>query len=225
MMTFAEYNARLCNKDLQEYFQYLLLERLESPQDETVKDTIAELQGVVLPGNLNGKTIIELREQSKVAADLAEQGKIDESVAMLQRILAIYPEHYSAFYTLGIISFEQGNFADALDCFKHAFESNPFFVDALLRIFDCSICLGDTSEVQELLNKALDLQSSDPELLETKQHLESGTYPERLAKYIKIKEIAPETKECEIKQELLALKAMLESGASDEALEKIKAMV
>jgi len=218
MMTFAEYNARLCDKDLLEYFQYLLMERVESPKDETIKDIIAELQGVVIPNRLSGKTVIELRQQNKLAASLAEQGKIDESVALIQRILAIYSEHYFAFYTLGIISFEQGNFSDAFDCFKHAFDNNNFFVDALLRIFDCSVCLGDTGEVAELLNKALDLQPNDPELLETKRHLESGTYPERLAKYIR----TPEEKENGLKQELLKLKEMLEKGNSSQALEKIK---
>ncbi len=221
MMTFAEYNARLCDKDLQEYFQYLLLERLEKPQDETVKDIIAELQGIVMHGRLNGKTVIELREQNKVAADLAEQGKIEESTALIQQILAVYPEHYCAFYTLGVISFGQGNFSESLDCFKQAFENNPFFIDAVLRIFDCSVCLGSMSGMSDLLNKALTLQPNDPELLETKRHLENGTYPERLAKYIN----PPEAKKPELKQELLKLKEMLESGNSKEALEKLKALV
>jgi len=221
MMTFAEYNARLCDKDLQEYFQYLLMERVERPQDEAIKDVIAELQGLVLPGRLKGKMVIELREQNKVAEDLAERGKIDESVAMLQRILAVYSEHYSVFYTLGIISFEQGNVAEALDCFRHAFDNNPFFVDALLRIFDCSVCLGNTSEVGELVSKALSLQPSDPELLETKRYLENGTYPERLAKHIK----APGAEESDLKDELLKLKAMLENGNPGEALDKIRTLV
>ncbi|MCL2101509.1 MAG: tetratricopeptide repeat protein [Fibromonadales bacterium] len=221
MMTFAEYNARLCDKDLQEYFQYLLLERAEKPEDETIKETIAELQGMVLQGSLSGKAVIDLREQSKVAADLAEQGEIEESIAKVQQILEIYPEHYSAFYTLGVISFEQGNFAEALDCFKHAFENNSFFVDAILRIFDCSVCLGDTSGVNELLSKALTFLPNDPELLETKQHLESGTYPERLAKYIEV----PAAKEDGVNPELLKVKEMLESGNLDEALEKLKELV
>ena len=221
IVTFAQYNARLCDKDLQEYFQHLLLERLEKPKDETVKDIIAELQGIVIHGHLNGKTVIDLREQNKIAADLAEQGKIEESVALIQQILAIYPEHYSAFYTLGVISFEQGNFSEAFDCFKHAFVNNPFFVDAILRIFDCSVCLGNKSETSEFLNKALTLQPNDPELLETKRHLENGTYPERLTKYM----ASPEAKKNELKKELLKLKEMLESGNSKAALERLKTLV
>ena len=217
-MNSAEYDARLCNEDLQEYFQYLLLERPEKPQEETIKDIIAELQGIVFPSRLGGKTVIELRRQNKMAIDLAEQGKIEESIAAIRQILAVYPEHYSAYYTLGSISFEQGNFAEAFDCFRQAFEYNPFFVDAILRIFDCSICLGDTSDVGGLLNKALTLQPKDPELLETKRHLENGTYPERLAKYMKISD----SKKSELKQELLQLKEMLESGNSQEALQKLK---
>jgi len=221
IMTFAQYNARLCDKDLQEYFQHLLLERLEKPKDETVKDIIAELQGIVINGRLNGKTVIELREQNKVAADLAEQGKIEESVALIQQILTVYPEHYSAFYTLGVISFEQGNFSEALDCFKQAFENNPFFVDAVLRIFDCSVCLGNTSNVSELLSKALTLQPNDPELLETKRHLGNGTYPERLTKYMK----APDANKSELKHELLKLKEMLENGNSRAALDRLKTLI
>lgn len=221
MMTFEKYNARLCDKDLQEYFEYLLLKRLENHRNEAIKDTIAELQGLVLSGKLNGKTVVELREQSKLAADLAEQGKIEESIAQIQQILMVYPQHYFAFYTLGIISFEQGNFAEALDCFKQSFENNEFFVDAVLRIFDCSVCLGDTSGVDELLSKALAALPNDPELLETKQHLESGTYPERLLKYME----APAAKEQDLKQDLLKLKEMLESGNSDEALEKLRTLV
>ncbi|MDR2580275.1 MAG: tetratricopeptide repeat protein [Fibromonadaceae bacterium] len=220
MMNFAEYNARLCNKDLQEYFQYLLLERQESPQDENIKDTIAEIQGITIQGKLNGETIIELREQNKVAADLAEQGKIEESLSLIQQILIAYPEHHSAYYTLGIISFQQGNFAEALDCFKQAFEYNSFFVDAFLRIFDCSVCLGDTSELGDILNKALVLLPNDPELLEAKKHLEEGSYPERLAQYVTEKDEG-----AKLKKELLKLKDMLESGNSEEALEKIKGLV
>lgn len=221
MMTFAEYNARLCDKDLQEYFQYLLLERVEKPHDETVKDQIAELQGLVLPKRLSGKAVIELRDQNKVAAELAEHGKIDESVILIQQILAICPEHYYAFYTLGVIAFEQGNFEEALGCFEHAFETNPFFTDAILRIFDCSVCMADTSKVNALISKALSLQPSDPELLETKRHLEDGTFPERLTKLIK----EPQAKEPNINDELLKLKAMLESGNSGGALEKLKTLI
>jgi len=222
-MTFAEYNARLCNKDLQEYFQYLLLEREQpkNPEDETAKDIIAELQGIVFPGHLNGQTIIELREQNEIAAHLAEQGKIDESIAKIQQILEIYPEHYSAFYTLGVISFQQGNIAEALERFKEAFEYNPFFTDAILRIFDCCVCMGNTGVIEEMLNKALTFQPDDYELLETKEHLKNGTYPKRLEEHIK-----PQSFEKpELKTELLKLKQMLESGNSAEALQRIRALV
>ncbi|MCL1956004.1 MAG: hypothetical protein FWF63_01655 [Fibromonadales bacterium] len=222
-MTFAEYNARLCNKDLQEYFQFLLLERadLKNPENETAKDIIAELQGIVFPSNLNGHTVIELREQNEIAANLAEQGKIDESIAKIHQILEIYPEHYAAFYTLGIISFGQGNIPEALERFKEAFEYNPFFTDAVLRIYDCCVCLGNISTIEDLLNKALMLQPEDPELLETKQHLKDGTYPKRLEEHIK----KPPLENPELKTELLRLKQLLESGNSAEALQKIKALV
>jgi tetratricopeptide (TPR) repeat protein len=222
-MTFAEYNARLCNKDLQEYFQYLLLERADpkNPENETAKNIIAELQGIVFPSNLNGHTVIELREQNEIAADLAEQGKIDESIAKIQQILEIYPEHYSAFYTFGIISFGQRNIPEALERFKEAFELNPFFTDAILRIYDCCVCLGNTSVIEELLNKALMLQPEDPELLETKQHLKDGTYPKRLEEHLKNQAL----EKPELKTELLKLKYMLESGNSAEALQKIKTLI
>ncbi len=222
-MTFAEYNARLCNKDLQEYFQYLLLERADSKNSEndTAKDIIAELQGVVFPGDLSGHTIIELREQNELAADLAEQGKIDESIAKIQQILEVYPEHYGAFYTLGLISFGQGNIPEALDRFKDAYEYNPFFTDAILRIYDCCVCMGNTSVIEELLDKALTLQPEDPELLETKQHLKDGSYPKRLAEHIK----KPSLEKPELKNELLRLKQLLESGNSVEALQKIKTLL
>jgi len=221
MMTFAEYDARLCNKDLKEYFHYLTLERQENPQNETIKDIIAELQGVVIPGRLSGKAVIESREQNKIAANLAEEGKIEESLAAIEQILNVCPEHYSAFYTLGVISFEQGDFEKALECFKQAFEYNQFFTDVVLRIFDCCICLGDMSEINVSLEKALVLQPNDPELLETKRHLEDGTYPERLAKYIK----NTDEKRDKLKYELLELKKILESGNTAEALEKIKTLV
>jgi len=219
MMTYAEYNERLCDRDLQELFEYLLMERVENPSDENVKDTIAELKGLAINGKLHGRTIIELREQNKIAADYAEQGKIEESLSEIQQILRVCPEHYSAFYTLGVISFGQGNYGEALECFKQAFEYNPFFTDAVLRIFDTSVCMGNTSELSAILNKALVLQPNDPELLETRKHLEAGTYPERLEKYMGKKESDP------LKAELQRLKKMLESGKSEEVLEKLKTLV
>jgi len=220
-MTFAEYDARLCNKDLKEYFHYLTLERQENPQNETIKDIIAELQGVVLPERLNGKAVIELREQNKAAANLAEEGKIEESLEAIDKILNVCPEHYSAFYTLGVISFEQGNIEESLECFKQAFEYNQYFTDVVLRIFDCCVCLGNMDEISVSLDKAIALQPNDPELLETKRHLEDGTYPERLEKYIK----STDVKKDRLKQELLELKRILESGNTLEALEKIKSLV
>jgi len=216
MMTYAEYNERLCDKDLQEFFEYLQLERADNPSDESIKDTIAELKGLAMNGKLDGKTIIELRAQNKIAADHAEHGKTEESLAEIQQVLRICPEHYAAYYTLGFISFEQGNYEEALECFKQAFEYNPFFIDAILRIFDCCACIGNTSELCPLLSKAMALQPNDPELLETRKHLDAGTYPEHLAKYM---EKDP------IKNELQKLKRMLESGKSEEALEKLKALI
>jgi len=221
MMTSAEYDARICNEDLKEYFHHLTLERQENPQNEAIKDIIAELQGIVIPGRLNGKAVVELREQNKVAANLAEEGKIEESLAVIEQILNACPEHYSAFYTLGVISFEQGDFEKAFECFKQAFEYNQFFTDVVLRIFDCSVCLGDMSEIGVVLNKALALQPSDPELLETRKHLEDGTYPERLARHIK----KTDEKKDKLKQELLEIKRLLEEGNTEEALEKLNKLV
>jgi len=196
-------------------------ERPKNPEDETAKNIIAELQGIVFTSHLDGHSIIELREQNEIAANLAEQGKIEESIAEIQKILEIYPEHYSAFYTLGVISFGQGNIPEALVRFKEAFEFNPFFTDAILRIFDCCICLGDTRTVEELLNKALALQPDDYELLETKEHLKNGTYPKRLEEHIKKRPL----EEPERKAELLKVKQMLESGNITEALQKLKTLV
>jgi len=50
MMTFAEYDARLCNEDLKEYFHYLTLQRQENPQNETVKDTMPSCRVLCFPG-------------------------------------------------------------------------------------------------------------------------------------------------------------------------------
>jgi len=221
MMTFAEYDARICNEDLKEYFHHLTLERQENPQSEAIKDVIAELQGIVFPGRLSGKAIVELREQNKVAANLAEEGKIEESLAVIEQILNVCPEHYSAFYTLGVISFEQGDFEKAFECFKQSFEYNQFFTDVVLRIYDCCVCLGDMSEMGTALNRALALQPSDPELLETKHHLEDGTYPERLAQYVK----KTDEKKDKLRQELLEIKRLLEEGNTEEALEKLNKLV
>ncbi|MDR2555481.1 MAG: tetratricopeptide repeat protein [Fibromonadaceae bacterium] len=221
MMTFAEYDARICNEDLKEYFHHLTLERQGNPQNETIKDVIAELQGIVIPGRLSGKAVIELREQNKVAADLAEEGKIEESLAVIEQIIDACPENYSAFYTLGYISFEQEDFEKAIECFKQAFEYNQFFTDVVLRIYDCCVCLGDMSDIGVVLNKALALQPSDPELLETKRHLEEGTYPERLAQHIK----KTDEKKDKLRQELLEIKRLLEEGNTEEALEKLNKLV
>ncbi|MCL1966696.1 MAG: tetratricopeptide repeat protein [Fibromonadales bacterium] len=221
MMTSAEYDARICNEDLKEYFHHLTLERQENPQNEAIKDIIAELQGIVIPGRLSGKAVVELREQNKVAADLAEEGKIEESLAVIEQIINAFPEHYSAFYTLGYISFEQEDFEKAIECFKQAFEYNQFFTDVVLRIYDCCACLGDMSEIGVVLNKALALQPSDPELLETRRHLEDGTYPERLAQYVK----KTDEKKDKLRQELLEIKRLLEEGNTEEALEKLNKLV
>lgn len=221
MNSFAEYNARLCGEDLLDYFHFLLKERIEKPEDSSIKDIIAELQGIVIPKNLDGEIVIDLRERNKIAEDLAHQGKIEESLDLIKQILSVYPEHYGAYYTLGFISFSQGNYTEALDCFKQAFDYNPFFVDAVLRIFDCSVCLGDISEVEAILNKALTTQPNDPELTETKQHLQDNTYPERLS--VHLRNTNPE--KYAFKKELLKLKEMLENGNSNEALEKIKELI
>ncbi len=221
MMTFAEYDARICNEDLKEYFHHLTLERQENPQNETIKDVIAELQGIVIPGRLSGKAVIELREKNKVAANLAEEGKIEESLAVIEQIIDACPENYSAFYTLGYISFEQDDFEKAIECFKQAFEYNQFFTDVVLRIYDCCVCLGDMSDIGVVLNKALALQPSDPELLETRRHLEDGTYPERLAQHIK----KTDEKKDKLRQELLEIKRLLEEGNTEEALEKLNKLV
>ncbi|MGM0462511.1 MAG: tetratricopeptide repeat protein [Fibrobacterota bacterium] len=83
-----------------------------------------------------------------------EAGNNEMALSEFHRVIATYPEHYNAHYSIGEIQKEQGLYEHAEHSFKSALRYNPGWVDAykqLARVYELQ---GDTEAAVEILQEA-----------------------------------------------------------------------
>jgi hemimethylated DNA binding protein len=63
---------------------------------------------------------------NKLATSLYMQGRLDESLATTLKVLELDPTHFQALNGLGLIYFDQDDYAKAIECFRKSTEMDPW---------------------------------------------------------------------------------------------------
>ena len=97
------------------------------------------------------------------ATELAEQGQLDEALALFQALLKTDSNNATIWNNIGIIQFRQGKYLAAVNAFGQAADINPQFTNALFNKSLSLVNLGRDIEALRTLDKVLKLNPHDTE--------------------------------------------------------------
>lgn len=99
-------------------------------------------------------------------ARLANQGRLDEAIALWHHQLEKQPTHAPALTNLGIVADQQADPTRAYQLFEAALAADDAYLPALDRLADLAARRGEANRAIELLEQALRLGPDDPHRLE-----------------------------------------------------------
>ena len=102
-----------------DYADAIYQEALVKEQEGNSKEAIKLMENLVLNNNLN----VELRFQ--LGRLYYNDNQIDDSIAVFETVLQIFPNHSNALYSLGVAWQKKGNNAKAKTYFEKVLELNP----------------------------------------------------------------------------------------------------
>ena len=91
--------------------------------------------------------------------ELMQQGLMDEALSYFKRILDIY-EDAEIYYNMGFIHTVQGNYGEAIDCFRKATQINNAFARAYQKMGEVYKVLGDVDQAELCFKMAADIYMS-----------------------------------------------------------------
>jgi tetratricopeptide (TPR) repeat protein len=97
------------------------------------------------------------------ATELAEQGRLDEALALFQALLKTDSNNATIWNNIGIIRFRQGEYREAVNAFGQATDTNPEFTNAWFNKSLALVNLGKETEALRALDKVIKLNSRDKE--------------------------------------------------------------
>jgi Flp pilus assembly protein TadD len=116
-----------------------------------VEDGLRELEQGEIPGTLRPR-LIALIEASSV---LAEMGRIDEAIGLLDRALALEPAYAKALHNRAIIYSRTGRDAEAEADYKEAVRIDPGLVESLNNLAVMAIRRNNLEQAESYLREAV----------------------------------------------------------------------
>ena len=109
------------------------------------------------PARLKGKRLANPKEKIGIFNELSKaremglQGKGEEAVKMMQRIIAEDPEIIDAYFSLGNVYFKMRKFKEALEAFQQALEKKPDDTFTVINIANAYLGLGKPEEAEKFV--------------------------------------------------------------------------
>lgn len=104
-------------------------------------------------------------EAAQEGAELIAEGRYDEAVVELERLIERQPDNEHAHFFLGCAHFERGRYARALPAYVKALELAPGYVGAMLHLGHTLRMLGRHEQAIRLGAHVLTLRREDPDAL------------------------------------------------------------
>jgi tetratricopeptide (TPR) repeat protein len=99
------------------------------------------------------------------ATELAEQGQLNEALALFQTLIRTDSNNATIWNNIGIILFRQEKYRDAVNAFGQATDIDPQFTNAWFNKSLALVHLGKDTEALKALDKVLTLNPRDKEAL------------------------------------------------------------
>ena len=141
--------------------------------DEETREKLAALGYIgsfADPAKLKGKTLGDPKEKISVYNDISRaremgmNGKPDEGIAIIERIIAADPEITDAYFSIGNICFQNQRFREALGYFKQALGRKPDDSFAAVNIILSHEALGEFDEAERFALDYMAKGFEDPQI-------------------------------------------------------------
>jgi len=103
----------------------------------------------------------DARDLSNRAVELAESGKYDEALALVNKGIKLDANNANSWYNKGIILFKMGRYQDALNSFAQAADIDPEFTEAWYNKGLALMHMGKYLEAIRAFNKLLKIHPHD----------------------------------------------------------------
>src|SRR5262245_9703521 len=111
-----------------------------------------------MEGNVKRRPQVGSSQALREAVQLHQQGGLDQAERHYKVILAAQPNHFDAKHLLGLVRYQRGRNAEALDQISAALRLQPNSVTALLNLGAVLRMLGRPEEALASQDKALALK-------------------------------------------------------------------
>mgnify|MGYP006088770125 CR=1 FL=1 len=141
------------------------------------------IKNTKLNGGLIADDLIESRELNLQVENFIREGLLDYALDSVMGVLEKYPKDYRALNNQGLIYWYQGEIKIAITHFQTSIELNPWYTDAILNLYDCSLLVGEIQNFNPVLDRCIQIYPTNPELLQARKEIQLGQIPERLSSY------------------------------------------
>jgi len=107
----------------------------------------------------------DLQELFDQAIALHQAGALDQAEALYQRMLLLLPASVAPRHMLGVIRYQQGRYAEAIELITQALKRNPNLAAAWVNLGNVQSVAGFGDEAVSSYRKALALTPGDPQIL------------------------------------------------------------
>jgi tetratricopeptide (TPR) repeat protein len=156
-----------------------------NPELHEVQLALQEVKVSGTQGIADPLLVIQNRELNINAENLIREGMPDKARELLNDIVRKQPKNYRALNNLGLLSWYAQDMQKSWDLFLEAFQSNPWYIDAVVNLYDCAFLSHRLEEFLPILAKAMAVNPGSPELLQIETEIREGKTPIRLQVYFR----------------------------------------
>jgi len=178
-----------------------------------VRIALQEIRANKSSGLQDSNRIIYARESNVAAENMIREGLVEKAREVLQEILVGDENNYRALNNLGLLDWYAQKLDSAFVLFCKAVELNPWYVDAVINLYDCSFLSNRITEFMPWLQKALLANPGVPELEQIQQEIREDRTPERLRSYFR-----KDAEQSKLREQIKLGQTLLEEQKVDSAV-------
>lgn len=154
------------------------------PSLHEVRLAVEEIKAMAT-GSWEAQGVIHAREANMEAEKLIREGLADRAEQMLRELHAQQPKNYRALNNLGLLAWYRQKLPEAFGLFAMAVDLNPWYMDAVVNLYDCAFLSHRLEEFSPWFAKAQAANPGHAELARIAQEIEDNRTPERLETYFR----------------------------------------
>ncbi|HSQ41738.1 MAG TPA: glycosyltransferase, partial [Fibrobacteraceae bacterium] len=178
-----------------------------------VRLALQEIKSCQKRGLQDADRIIYAREANIAAEHLIREGMLDKAKETLSTILAKQPDDYRALNNRGLLHWYVQEMGEAFQDFASSLEQNPWYIDALVNLYDCAFLSQRIQDFVPWLDRVEEANPGLREISQIRTEIRSGATPERLQIYFQ-----KDAERAHLQEQIAVGQRLLDEGKLDSAV-------